>query len=102
MISQNGDSRARAHASSVGCDIHMDDTCHVWVTYQKGSPQTAAPRSLSGHMTVQQEVGPEFRQQQQDVGERADERQRDEREAGAAQTARHAHLCVHARRHSHT
>lgn len=79
----------------------MDDTCHVWVTYQKGSPQTAAPRGLSGHMTVQQEVGPEFRQQQQDVGERADERQRDEREAGAAQTARHAHLCVHARRHSH-
>lgn len=73
------------------CMTHV--TCGV--TYQNGPPQTAAPRRLSGHVAVQQEVGLEFRKQQQDVGERADERERQEREAGAAETAGHTHLCVH-------
>lgn len=67
-------------------------TCRA--TYQNGPPQTAAPRGLPGHVTVQQEVGLELGQQQQDVGERAHEGQRDEREAGAAQTPGHAHLCA--------
>lgn len=70
-----------------------DVTCQV--TYQQAAaPQTGGPCGLSGHVTLQQEVGFELRQQQQGVGEQADERQRDEREADTMQTPGHTHLCV--------
>lgn len=48
---------------------------HTQSYHAAGPPQAGGPGGLSGHMTLQQEVDVEFRKQQQDVGQHADDSQ---------------------------
>lgn len=65
---------------------------HTQSYQETRTPQARGPGGLSGHMTLQQEVDVQLREQQQDVGEHADDRHGNQRHADAPQTPRHAHL----------